>query len=325
MMAIVLVTALDPAIAARLKRNADGLVPAVVQQHDTGEVLMLGWMDDEALAPHARPPGRATYWSRSRAGVLGQGRDLRPPPVGQGGPPRLRRRHAAGQGRPGGRRPATPATAPASTPTCCCEPMAEPDGGTFGAGRWPLGLSSAAVAAVAWPAPSRGRRRRTAGGGSRAGGHRWRDRPVPLATALALVVLACWGVVLVTRGRVRRAVAVLGALAAVGRAWPRSCRGWCAGARRCATAGRRRRCRDAVRSTLTGWCWVAPGRRASCPRWPRVARGACWSARWPEMGSRYDAPAGRAGGTPAEDRPHLDLWKALDQGQRPHRPDDPVP
>ena len=38
-----------PAIAARLKRDADGLVPAVVQQHDTGEVLMLGWMDDEAL------------------------------------------------------------------------------------------------------------------------------------------------------------------------------------------------------------------------------------------------------------------------------------
>ena len=41
---------LDPAVAQRLKRNADGLVPAVVQQHDTGEVLMLGWMDDEALA-----------------------------------------------------------------------------------------------------------------------------------------------------------------------------------------------------------------------------------------------------------------------------------
>jgi phosphoribosyl-AMP cyclohydrolase len=43
-------TPLDPAVAARLKRTPDGLVPAVVQQHDTGEVLMLGWMDDEALA-----------------------------------------------------------------------------------------------------------------------------------------------------------------------------------------------------------------------------------------------------------------------------------
>ena len=52
-------------IAARLKRSADGLVPAVVQQHDTGEVLMLGWMDDEALA-RTLTTGRATYWSRSR-------------------------------------------------------------------------------------------------------------------------------------------------------------------------------------------------------------------------------------------------------------------
>ena len=56
---------LDPAIAARLKRSADGLVPAIVQQHDTGEVLMLGWMDDEALR-RTLASGRATYWSRSR-------------------------------------------------------------------------------------------------------------------------------------------------------------------------------------------------------------------------------------------------------------------
>jgi len=59
------VSELDPAVAARLKRSAEGLVPAVVQQHDTGEVLMLGWMDDEALARTIRTR-RATYWSRSR-------------------------------------------------------------------------------------------------------------------------------------------------------------------------------------------------------------------------------------------------------------------
>ena len=58
-------TSLDPAIADRLKRTAEGLVPAVVQQHDTGEVLMLGWMDDEALH-RTLTTGRATYWSRSR-------------------------------------------------------------------------------------------------------------------------------------------------------------------------------------------------------------------------------------------------------------------
>jgi phosphoribosyl-AMP cyclohydrolase len=59
------VSELDPAVAARLKRSAEGLVPAVVQQHDTGEVLMLGWMDDEALA-RTITTRRATYWSRSR-------------------------------------------------------------------------------------------------------------------------------------------------------------------------------------------------------------------------------------------------------------------
>jgi phosphoribosyl-AMP cyclohydrolase len=52
-------------IAARLNRGPAGLVPAIVQQHDTGEVLMLAWMDDEALA-RTLATGRATYWSRSR-------------------------------------------------------------------------------------------------------------------------------------------------------------------------------------------------------------------------------------------------------------------
>jgi phosphoribosyl-AMP cyclohydrolase len=59
------VTGLDPGIAARLKRNADGLVCAVAQQHGTGEVLMVAWMDDEALH-RTLTTGRATYWSRSR-------------------------------------------------------------------------------------------------------------------------------------------------------------------------------------------------------------------------------------------------------------------
>ena len=57
--------ALDPAIAERLKRDASGLVAAIVQQHDTLEVLMLGWMDDEALR-RTLSEGRVTFWSRSR-------------------------------------------------------------------------------------------------------------------------------------------------------------------------------------------------------------------------------------------------------------------
>src|SRR6202167_1686515 len=56
---------LDPAIAARLKRDASGLIAAIAQQYDTGEVLMLGWMDDEALH-RTLTTGRCTYWSRSR-------------------------------------------------------------------------------------------------------------------------------------------------------------------------------------------------------------------------------------------------------------------
>ena len=56
---------LDPDVAARLKRDPQGLVVAVAQQWDTHEVLMVGWMDDEALH-RTLTTGRATYWSRSR-------------------------------------------------------------------------------------------------------------------------------------------------------------------------------------------------------------------------------------------------------------------
>ncbi|MFI1163780.1 phosphoribosyl-AMP cyclohydrolase [Streptomyces sp. NPDC020801] len=58
-------SSLAPEIAARLKRSTDGLLPAIAQQYDTGEVLMLGWMDDEALH-RTLTTGRCTYWSRSR-------------------------------------------------------------------------------------------------------------------------------------------------------------------------------------------------------------------------------------------------------------------
>jgi phosphoribosyl-AMP cyclohydrolase len=56
---------LDPKIAARLKRDAAGLFAAIAQQYDTGEVLMLGWMNDQALH-RTLTTGRCTYWSRSR-------------------------------------------------------------------------------------------------------------------------------------------------------------------------------------------------------------------------------------------------------------------
>ena len=56
---------LDPRIAERLKRDSKGLVAAVIQQYDTHEVLMVGYMNDEALR-RTLTTGRVTFWSRSR-------------------------------------------------------------------------------------------------------------------------------------------------------------------------------------------------------------------------------------------------------------------
>jgi len=56
---------LDPAIASRLRRNDAGLVAAIVQERTSKEVLMMAWMDDEALA-RTLDTRQATYFSRSR-------------------------------------------------------------------------------------------------------------------------------------------------------------------------------------------------------------------------------------------------------------------
>ncbi|MDO5661673.1 MAG: phosphoribosyl-AMP cyclohydrolase [Brachybacterium sp.] len=57
--------ALDPRIADRLRRTDQGLLPVIVQEHRSRQVLMLAWMDDEALR-RTLATGDATYWSRSR-------------------------------------------------------------------------------------------------------------------------------------------------------------------------------------------------------------------------------------------------------------------
>ena len=49
----------------QLTYNSDGLIPAVAQDADTHEVLMMAWMDEEALR-RTLATGKATYWSRSR-------------------------------------------------------------------------------------------------------------------------------------------------------------------------------------------------------------------------------------------------------------------
>lgn len=61
-----------PGALEALRWNSDGLLPAIAQQHDTGEVLMLAWMNREALA-ETLATGRVCYWSRSRGGLWRKG------------------------------------------------------------------------------------------------------------------------------------------------------------------------------------------------------------------------------------------------------------
>jgi hypothetical protein len=141
------------------------------------------------------------------------------------------------------------------------------------------------------------------------GGH------VPLAGALGLVGLACWGVVLVTRGRVRRWIAVLGALVAVALVVT-------------AVLGRSTALHSARSATVdlganattahtTGWWWT--GLVVSLVALAAAALAARHCGSWPEMGSRYDAPAKRPR---AEEMDDVDLWRAIDQGRDPTDPGD---
>jgi uncharacterized membrane protein (TIGR02234 family) len=141
------------------------------------------------------------------------------------------------------------------------------------------------------------------------------DAHLPLVTALGLVVLACWGVVLVTRGRVRRFVAALGTVAALG----------ALAAAIAAYSQVPAQFRDEL--ALVGvrdadlshsvWYWIAVlGALLS------VVAGAlavAWAPSWPEMGTKYDAPgsAPAPAAVPPEEQSSLDLWKAMDEGRDP--------
>lgn len=59
-------------VFAHLRFNADGLIPAIAQQHDTGEVLMMAWMNREALE-ETLDTGRVCYFSRSRGKLWRKG------------------------------------------------------------------------------------------------------------------------------------------------------------------------------------------------------------------------------------------------------------
>lgn len=67
----------DAAIAeaiAQIAFNSEGLVPAIAQQHDTGEVLMLAWMNRTSVEETLRT-GTACYWSRSRMKLWRKGEE----------------------------------------------------------------------------------------------------------------------------------------------------------------------------------------------------------------------------------------------------------
>ncbi|MEM7225512.1 MAG: phosphoribosyl-AMP cyclohydrolase [Pseudomonadota bacterium] len=63
---------LPPELDAALATNDQGLVPAIAQQHDTGEVLMLAWMNRESIA-ETLATGQVCYWSRSRGKLWRKG------------------------------------------------------------------------------------------------------------------------------------------------------------------------------------------------------------------------------------------------------------
>lgn len=66
-------------IADKLKFNEKGLIPAIAQQHDSGEILMMAWMNRDAVI-ETLDTGRVCYFSRSRGKPMAQGRKQRPNP-----------------------------------------------------------------------------------------------------------------------------------------------------------------------------------------------------------------------------------------------------
>lgn len=139
----------------------------------------------------------------------------------------------------------------------------------------------------------------------------------PLAVALGFVCLAAWGVVLVLRGRSRRAVAVLGAVAAAGllaavlTAWDRAQHDAVRAVVAKGATG------DGVSSSLTGWFFAcAVGALIALVAFALAVPAA---PHWPAMGSRYDAPTARpeTAQVPAEERTPQDMWRALDRGHDP--------
>lgn len=131
-------------------------------------------------------------------------------------------------------------------------------------------------------------------------------RGAPAATALALVLLALWGVLLVTRGGVRRfaarAMAVLAALTAAATVW--------------AIVEVLRAEPDPVREEVLSVGWIVTAGVAAVIALAAGLLAARHVREWPEMSSRYDAPTG-SGAEEGDLTTPRGTWRALDEGRDP--------
>ena len=136
----------------------------------------------------------------------------------------------------------------------------------------------------------------------------------PLVVALGLVALAAWGVVLVVRARARRVVAVLGGLAAAGVvAATIAAHGQVQDDALAAVVAKGAAGADTA--SLTGWYYAAAlgGLLALVAFVVAVVAAPAW----PEMGTRYDAPAARTADTDDVPATEQEMWRALDDGRDP--------
>jgi uncharacterized membrane protein (TIGR02234 family) len=177
-----------------------------------------------------------------------------------------------------------------------------------------VGIASAVLCAVAGHQPwAKGTGGETAGFSSLSSAAE--SGRVPAATALSLVLLACWGVLFVTRGRSRRVVAALGVLAALGVV------ATVVVGVHAAPSGVRDAYHelgvDDLHVARTAWLWVAAA--AALVATAAAVAAARLVAAWPEMGGKYDAPVVGSGDqvSVGEDQDDTDVWKALNEGRDP--------
>ena len=135
----------------------------------------------------------------------------------------------------------------------------------------------------------------------------------PATTGLALVALAAWGVVLVTRGFVRRLVAALAGLAGIGVIITFFGH---AGVDALGRAVQSEVVWGETQHATTPWPYLAL--LGAVVTVAAAAAGVLLAPSWPEMGRKYDAPAAaKPEQKPLEEQSTIDVWKSLDEGRDP--------